>query len=66
MVIPAVPFCHLTFLVDRPVLRRYERTKVPDDTLGVAFRNKRWVRGLEQREAAAEIGTTLATYRNWR
>jgi DNA-binding transcriptional regulator YiaG len=60
-----VPFCHLTFSAVRPVLRHYERTKIPEGTLGAAFREQRWSFGLDQREAAAKIGTTLATYRNW-
>jgi DNA-binding transcriptional regulator YiaG len=60
-----VPFCHLTFSAVRPVLRRFERVKVPDGTLGAALRERRWGRALEQNEAAGEIGTTLATYRNW-
>ena len=64
-VTPAVPFCHLTFSSSRPVLRRYERTNVPEGTLGGAFRTRRWTLGLEQKQAAKEIGTTLATYRNW-
>ena len=33
--------------------------------LGAAFRVRRWSRGLEQREAAAEIGVSIATYRGW-
>jgi transcriptional regulator with XRE-family HTH domain len=47
------------------VLRRYERTKVPEGTLGTAFRERRWFRGLEQHDAAAEISVSVATYRNW-
>jgi transcriptional regulator with XRE-family HTH domain len=60
-----VPFCHLTFSAARPVLRRYERTKVPEGTLGAAFRERRWSRGLEQWQAAEQIGISVATYRNW-
>jgi|ERR1051326_1059477 transcriptional regulator with XRE-family HTH domain len=65
MDIPAVPFCHLTFSAGRPILRRYERTKVPEETLGAAFRARRWSRGLGQREAAEEIGVSVDTYCNW-
>lgn len=46
-------------------IRRYERAKVPTGTLGAAFRERRWSRGLEQWEAAEEIGVSTATYRNW-
>jgi DNA-binding XRE family transcriptional regulator len=60
-----VPFCHLTFSTSRPALRRYERTKVPAGTLGAAFRERRWSRGLEQWQAAKEIGVSVATYRGW-
>jgi transcriptional regulator with XRE-family HTH domain len=60
-----VPFCHLAFSAPRPALRRYERTKVPAGTLGAAFRERRWSRGLEQWEAAEEIGVSVATYRAW-
>ena len=63
--IPAVPFCHLTFLAERPPLRRYERVKVPEGTLGAAFRERRWSRGLEQQGAAAEIGVSVKTYAGW-
>jgi hypothetical protein len=56
-----VPFCQLTFLSVRPPLRHYERVKVPEGTLGAAFRTRRWGRGLEQREAAKEIGMSVAT-----
>jgi DNA-binding XRE family transcriptional regulator len=59
-----VPFCHLSFSASRPALRRYERTKVPADTLGAAFRERRWSRCLEQWQAAKEIGVSTATYRN--
>lgn len=65
MDIPAVPFCHLAFLVDRPVVPRYERAKVAEGTLGAAFRDRRWSLRLEQRETAAQLGVTVATYRNW-
>jgi transcriptional regulator with XRE-family HTH domain len=51
--------------VVRPVERRYERKRVGKGTLGAAFRERRWSRGLEQRQAAEEIGVALATYRNW-
>ena len=60
-----MPFCHLAFSARRPAIRRYERAKVPAGTLGAAFRERRWSRGLEQWEAAAAIGVTPATYRNW-
>jgi transcriptional regulator with XRE-family HTH domain len=60
-----VPFCHLTFSAPRPAGRRYERAKVPAGTLGAAFRERRWSRGLQQREAAEEIGVSVATYRGW-
>jgi transcriptional regulator with XRE-family HTH domain len=60
-----VPFCHLAFSAERPPERRYERSKVPADTLGATFRERRWSRGFEQREAAAEIGVPVATYRRW-
>jgi len=63
--IPAVPFCHLAFFAFRPPGPRYARTKVPAGTLGAAFRECRWSRGLEQWQAAAEIGVSVATYRNW-
>src|SRR3990170_6866938 len=62
---PAVPFCHRTFSVGRPVLRRYERTKVPDGTLGAAFRVRRWSRGVDQKQAAQEIGVSVKTYCGW-
>lgn len=39
--------------------------KIPEGTLGALLREQRWTRGLEQRQAAVLIGTTLATYRNW-
>jgi len=61
---PAVPFCHLAFSAPRPAIRRYERIRVPEGTLGAAFRERRWSRGLEQWEAAEEIGVSVATYRN--
>jgi DNA-binding XRE family transcriptional regulator len=64
-VIPAVPFCHLTFSADRPVLRRYERVKVPGETLGGKLRQKRWERRLEQAEVAQILGVSTTTYRNW-
>jgi transcriptional regulator with XRE-family HTH domain len=48
-----------------PVARRYERVKVPEETLGAAFRAQRWRRRLEQSEAAEEIGVSVATYRGW-
>lgn len=38
---------------------------MPEGTLGAAFRERRWSRGLEQWQAAAEIGVSVATYRNW-
>ena len=60
-----MPFCHLTFSTVRPILRRYERTKVPEGTLGAAFRAQRWSRFLDQKQAAEEIGVTVATYCNW-
>ena len=60
-----MPFCHLTFLAARPVARRYERTKVPEGTLGSAFRARRWSRGLDQEKAAAEIGISVKTYCGW-
>jgi transcriptional regulator with XRE-family HTH domain len=60
-----VPFCHLTFSGGRPVLRRYERTKVPEKTLGAAFRTRRWSRGLDQKQAATEIGISVKTYAGW-
>jgi transcriptional regulator with XRE-family HTH domain len=60
-----VPFCHLTFSAGREPERRYERKKVPEGTLGAAFRARRWARGLDQREAAEEIGVSKATYCNW-
>jgi DNA-binding transcriptional regulator YiaG len=53
------------FLAVRPPLRRYERLKVPEGTLGAALRVRRWSRGLEQMEAAQEIGVSVATYRGW-
>jgi transcriptional regulator with XRE-family HTH domain len=62
---PAVPFCHLTFSVVRGPIPRYERTKVPLGTLGAAFRQRRWSRGLEQLQAASEIGVSAATYCAW-
>jgi transcriptional regulator with XRE-family HTH domain len=60
-----VPFCHLSFSASRPVERRYERAKIPTGTLGAAFRERRWSRGLEQRDAAKEIGVSVATYCGW-
>jgi transcriptional regulator with XRE-family HTH domain len=60
-----VPFCHLTFLTARPVLRPYERTKVPAGTLGATFRECRWSRGLDQMDAAAEVGVSVAAYCGW-
>jgi transcriptional regulator with XRE-family HTH domain len=60
-----VPFCHLTFLVDRQFRVLYERRKTPDGTLGAAFRAQRCVRRMDQRQAAQEIGVSVATYRNW-
>lgn len=60
-----MPFCHLTFTASRPVERRYERAKVPAGTLGAAFRERRWRRGLDQREAAKEIGVSIKTYCGW-
>ena len=38
---------------------------MPEGTLGDRLRQRRWNRGLEQRDAAAEIGVSVATYRNW-
>jgi DNA-binding XRE family transcriptional regulator len=63
--IPAVPFCHLTFSAARPILRQHERTKVPEGTLGAAFRARRWSRGLDQKQAAEEIGVSMKTYCGW-
>jgi transcriptional regulator with XRE-family HTH domain len=60
-----VPFCHLAFSAARPAIRRYERAKIPAGTLGTAFRERRWSRGLEQWQAADEIGVSVATYRTW-
>jgi DNA-binding transcriptional regulator YiaG len=60
-----VPFCHLTFSATRPPERRYERVKVPTGTLGAAFRERRWIRELDQRAAAEEIGVSVATFRGW-
>lgn len=60
-----MPFCHLAFSASRPAKRRYERAKVAAGTLGAAFRERRWSRGLEQWQAAKEIGVSVATYRNW-
>jgi transcriptional regulator with XRE-family HTH domain len=60
-----VPFCHLRFSASRPVERRYERAKIPAGTLGAAFRERRWSHGLQQWEAAKEIGVGVAAYRNW-
>lgn len=34
-------------------------------TLGATFRARRWSRGLEQREAARQIGVSVATYCGW-
>ena len=64
-VTPAVPFCHLTFSVLRPLLHRYERVKVPEGTLGAAFRARRRTLGLEQREVAGKLGVSSGTYRSW-
>jgi hypothetical protein len=61
-VTPAVPFCHLAFSAARPPERRYERVKVPHGTLGGAFRQRRWARGLQQSEAAKDIGISVKTY----
>src|SRR5260221_10136441 len=46
-------FCHLVFSVARPATRRYERVKIPDGTLGAAFRERRWQREMGQPEAPA-------------
>lgn len=46
--VPAVPFCQLEFSGPRASIRRYERAEVPAGTLGSAFREHRWLRGLEQ------------------
>jgi len=53
------------FSAPKPPIRRYERAKVPAGTLGAAFRERRWSRGLEQWEAAKQIGVSVATYRGW-
>ncbi|HEX7157676.1 MAG TPA: helix-turn-helix transcriptional regulator, partial [Edaphobacter sp.] len=60
-----MPFCHLAFSAARPPERRYERAKVPANTLGAAFRECRWARGLAQREAAKDIGISVKTYCGW-
>ncbi|MGZ5449708.1 MAG: helix-turn-helix domain-containing protein [Thermoanaerobaculia bacterium] len=60
-----MPFCHLTFSAGRPILRHYERTEVPEGTLGAAFRSRRWSRGLDQKEAAEEIGVSVNAYSGW-
>jgi len=49
----------------RPAERHYERVKVSADTLGAAFRERRWSRGFGHQEAAAKIGVPVATYRRW-
>jgi transcriptional regulator with XRE-family HTH domain len=60
-----VPFCHLTFLVDRPLFRPNERVEGQPGTLGAAFQERRWSRGLKRSEAAKEIGVSVATYLLW-
>jgi len=60
-----VPFCHLTFSTVRPPLHRNERVKVPEGTLGAAFRARRRTLGLQQREVAEQLGVSSATYRGW-
>jgi DNA-binding transcriptional regulator YiaG len=62
---PAVPFCHLTFLVDRPVERRFERIRVPRGTLGDQLRQRRWQARLKQSDVAKLFLVTRETYRNW-
>jgi DNA-binding XRE family transcriptional regulator len=44
-------------------MRRSGRANISAETLGAAFR--RWSCGLQQRQAAAEIGISVATYCNW-
>lgn len=39
--------------------------KVPEETLGVAFRARCWSRGFEEKQAAEEIGVSVDTYRVW-
>jgi len=39
--------------------------RLPAGTLGATFRERRWSRGLEQLQAAKEIGVSTATYRSW-
>jgi transcriptional regulator with XRE-family HTH domain len=60
-----VPFCHLTFSAVRPPLLGNERVKVPEGTLGGAFRAQRRTLGLEQREVAEKLGVSSSTYRSW-
>lgn len=38
---------------------------MPEGTLGAAFRARRWSRGLDQKDAAKEIGVCTATYCCW-
>lgn len=36
-----------------------------EGTLGAAFRTRRWSRGLDQKQAAEEIGVSVKTYAGW-
>ncbi len=63
--IPAVPFCHLTFLAVRPPIRRYERVNVHEGTLGDRLRQRRWRAKLEQADVARMFGVSKDFYRNW-
>lgn len=38
---------------------------MPEGTLGAAFRVRRWKRGLNQKQAAEEIGVSTKTYCGW-
>jgi DNA-binding transcriptional regulator YiaG len=60
--LPAVPFCHLTFLTGKPCQPAYPLEPL---TLGEHLRRNRAHRGLLQRETAAEIGVSSATYLRW-
>ena len=38
---------------------------MPEGTLGAAFRARRWSHGLDQKQAAEEIGVSTKTYCGW-
>ena len=67
MGMPALLKCHFRITTNRPIYRILQRRSYPfqPKTLGDLLLKSRLDRGLLQKQVAKEIGTSVASIRNW-